>query len=154
MNINVDWILCLAWSLGHALLTALVGRTAVNSAVTYDEFRLDLARSTPHRWIGRCKSCSKALRVDGMLARGRVGNRDEVIVVAGTSAYRTADSGSNVTRVYVACCGGRVKLERVSDTAKLNRPRHECNAKCLASTGPSCECRCKGANHGASAASA
>lgn len=28
--------------------------------------------------------------------------------------------------------------------------KHECNAKCLASTGPTCECSCGGKNHGAS----
>lgn len=27
--------------------------------------------------------------------------------------------------------------------------RHECGPKCMAATGPNCECRCKGANHGA-----
>lgn len=25
---------------------------------------------------------------------------------------------------------------------------HECNAKCVSATGPACECKCRGANHG------
>lgn len=147
-NTAVDWILVLAWSLGHAILTALIGRTAVNAAVTYDAIRLSTGANTAQRWIGRCKACRKAHRVDGVLATGRTDKRDEQIVVSGTRCYRTADQGSNATALFVSCCSSRVKLQRVYDDHKPNRARHECNAKCLASTGPACECKCKGANHG------
>lgn len=157
---NHDWALCLAWSLGHAILTALVGRTAVNVDVTYDALRVYASPGrTEHRWVGRCKACKTASRVDGRIAAGRRTIRgvtlDETIVVSGTSCYRTADQGSNATVLFVSCqCTARVKLQRVFDDRKPNRPRHECNAKCLSSTGPSCECKCKGANHGASASAA
>jgi hypothetical protein len=151
---KVDWILCLAWSLGHAIVTALVGRTAANSAVTYDSFRIGSGTPTAHRWVGRCKTCRKAARVDGFLATGRAGSNREQVVISGTSAYRTADHGSSPTTLFVSCCTSRIKLQRVYDDHKPNRTRHECNAKCLASTGPACECKCKGANHGRSAVAA
>jgi rRNA maturation endonuclease Nob1 len=67
---TADWVVCLAWSLGHATLTALVQRTAVNAAVTFDAFLLGTARESARRWVGRCAACRKAHRVDGMLARG------------------------------------------------------------------------------------
>ena len=38
----VDWKLSLAWSLGHAILTALVDRTAANGDVTYEAILLSL----------------------------------------------------------------------------------------------------------------
>lgn len=147
---SVDWILALAWSLGHAILTALVGRTAVNADVTYETIRTTGSRSpAAYRWIGRCKTCRKAHRVDGMLATGRDGRRHDQIIVAGTDCYMTSCNGTDPTSVWVPCCATRAKLSRVYDDHRPNRPRHECNAKCLASTGPSCECKCKGANHGA-----
>lgn len=150
-NETSDWVLCLAWSLAHAVLTALVGATAVNAAVTYGSIRINLNVGTANRWVGNCKTCRKAHRVDGFLARGRNVVADEQIVVSGNRCYRTADHGSNATVLFVSCCQARVKLQRVYDSSKPNRPRHECNAKCLASTGPACECKCKGANHGAGA---
>lgn len=145
----VDWKLCLAWSLGHAILTALVDRTAANGDVTYEAILLSLGAGSAHRWVGRCRGCRNAHRVDGVLARARLRGRDEMVVVSGARVYRTAEYGSNETVLYVACCEGRVKLERVYDAARAGRKRHECNAKCLASTGPACECRCRGVNHGA-----
>jgi hypothetical protein len=146
---SVDWVLALAWSLGHAILTALVGRTAVNAALTYDAIRLELGgRHAVQRWIGRCSKCRKGHRVDGALAIGRKGGHDEQIVVSGALCYRTADQGGNPTALFVSCCGQRLKLSRVFDGHRPGKPRHECNAKCLNSTGPACECKCKGANHG------
>lgn len=150
----VDPLLCIAWSIGHAILTALVGHTAINVDITYDAIRLNLVRGKDSRWIGRCKTCRKAHRVDGVIAIGRTSKHDDQIVVPGTRCYRTADHGSNPNALFISCCETRVKLQRVYDDAKPSKPRHECNAKCLASTGPACECKCKGANHGSSASAA
>lgn len=150
-NTAIDWVIVLAWSLGHAILTALVGCTAVNAAVTYDSIRLDHGPHKSHRWVGRCKTCRAGHRVDGALARGVRRGAEDQIAISGTRCYLTAERGSNPTALFISCCGQRVKLQRVYDDAKPNKPRHECNAKCLASTGPACECKCKGANHGASA---
>ncbi len=152
---KIDWVLCLAWSLGHAILTALVGRTAVNAHVTFDAVRVTGSRRPEAcRWVGRCKACGTSRRIDGFLAYGRERNADLQIVVAGASAYLTACNGTDPTTLWAPCCDKRVKLSRVYDSHKPNRPRHECNAKCLASTGPACECKCKGANHGRSAVAA
>lgn len=149
-NSAVDWVVALAWSLGHAILTALVGRTAANAAVTYDTIRLDYRAGVAQRWIGRCK-CRTAHKVDGVLARGVLKGAQDQIVVSGALCYRTAEHGTNPTVLFINCeCGQRAKLERVFDSHKPNRPRHECSAKCLNATGPACECKCKGSNHGAS----
>lgn len=151
----VDWVLCLAWSMGYAILTALVGLTAVNAPVTFGCIKLDFGKAKPHRWVGKCRTCRKAHRVDGALARGWLVNHEEQIVVSGSRCYCTGGQGTNATVIFVTCsCETRVKLQRVFDGHKHGRERHECNAKCLASTGPSCECKCKGANHGSSAAAA
>jgi hypothetical protein len=57
--------------------------------------------------------------------------------------------------VYIGTWGGIVIKCRgcgIERDAKLIRgrvnPAHECNAKCLASTGFQCECSCGGKNHG------
>ncbi len=149
-NLNrIDWVLCLAWSLGHAILTALVDRTAVNAfAVTYEQVRLDYGARQTHRWVGGCKKCGKGHRVDGILALGHDGRRVDQVVVSGTKLYLTGCNGTDPTILSVACCDGRVKLQRVYDSHKAGKPRHECNAKCLASKGPACECKCGGKNHG------
>lgn len=146
---KVDWILCLAWGLGHAILTALVNRTAVNAVVAYDQIRMYTGEARSCRWVGACKACRKAHRIDGALATGwRKGHGSDQIVVSGTSCYLVACNGTDPTALWVPCCSARAKLQRVYDHAKAGKPRHECNAKCLASTGPACECKCKGANHG------
>lgn len=47
----------------------------------------------------------------------------------------------------VAACGcGRRGVLR--DVVGKYKPEHVCNAKCMTSSGPSCECSCGGANHG------
>lgn len=149
-NLNrIDWVLCLAWSLGHAILTALVSRTAVNADETYSAIKLTGSRHPEaDRWIGRCKACGKGHRIDGMLARGIRNRGEDQVVVSGTCVYMTGFNGTDPTTLSIQCCSSRVKLGRVYDSHKPNRPRHECNAKCLASTGPACECMCGGKNHG------
>jgi hypothetical protein len=44
------------------------------------------------------------------------------------------------------CCKGH----RKSATVKGVVTEHECDARCMASTGPVCECSCGGKNHGRS----
>lgn len=149
---SIDWVLCLAWSMGHAILTALVDRAPVNAVIAYDAILMNLGSNIPARWVGRCKACELAHRIDGVIARGRTtGRGDAQIIISGTRAYLCADQGTNTSAVSIVCCAKRVKLSRVYDSHKPNRPRHECNAKCLGSTGPACECKCGGANHGSSA---
>lgn len=51
--------------------------------------------------------------------------------------------------ICVACrgCGKPRLAERVIGKRS---ERHECDARCMASKGPNCECSCGGLNHGAS----
>lgn len=47
-------------------------------------------------------------------------------------------------------CGLKLKTRQITDYATgRDETRHECGPKCMSATGPNCECRCKGANHGA-----
>ena len=130
-NTAVDWAIVLAWSLRHAILTALVGRTAVNAAITYDQIRLDPGARKAHRWVGTCKACRRAHRVVGTLASGwRKGHGSDQIVISGTSCYVTAGHGTDATTLWVPCCAARAKLQRVYDSHKPSRPRHECIMAC------------------------
>jgi hypothetical protein len=102
-----------------------------------------------YRFVGRCKRCKTARQlVAYVVSDPKVG----YVTIDTTGIYRAcADLGTNPYKVVAECGDHRVALHRVEDTAKQGKARHECNAKCLASTGPACECKCKGANHGAGA---
>jgi len=106
------------------------------------------------RYVGKCRECGAARKLEGVLCTGRRGAySDQVVVTAAGAVHRCGDNGSNVTIAHVRCGDHWCKVTAVYDAHKPSsrKPRHECNAKCLASTGPSCECKCRGANHGASA---
>lgn len=96
-----------------------------------------------YRWVGRCKGCRAGHKLEGRIVQARRGaHTDTLIDSSGVYYFATSESC-----VKVACsCGGWVPLQRVTEGA--NRSKHECNAKCLAATGPSCDCKCKGLNHG------
>ena len=48
----------------------------------------------------------------------------------------------------IACaCGGHAPGRLIHATTSS---RHKCDARCMAATGPVCNCSCNGANHGAS----
>lgn len=100
------------------------------------------------RWIGRCKTCRTAHKIEGRLATALRGSvADTVILAKDGNILVTGCNGTDHSRVTVACGDHRVTLKRVTEGRKHSK--HECNAKCLASTGPNCDCKCKGANHGA-----
>jgi hypothetical protein len=58
-------------------------------------------------------------------------------------------AGCYLNDTCVACkgCGINRRAEAVRGRFSA---KHKCNAKCLASKGPTCECSCGGKNHGAS----
>ena len=99
----------------------------------------------PRRYTGKCRHCGRplsilaaraALVVDGHHTTGYVDERG-----------RTWKQGRNTLMPVVVCpCGAQATLMEVAGTFD---PGKECNARCMASTGPSCECRCAGLNHGA-----
>lgn len=97
---------------------------------------------TTARYFGKCRACKKA-HVRDFPTIGD--NRLPVVV----SIHAWTDIFDASERGYLRCeCGGSVK----GWTALKARfsAKHECNAKCLSSKGPSCECSCGGRNHGAS----
>jgi|SRR6185312_3079836 len=93
------------------------------------------------RYIAKCKGC-------GCFTSG---------LTAGQDARKSKGDASRGGSVYT-----HVNGSIVLDCRKCGEPRyaklvrgvvstkHECNAKCLSSTGTTCECSCGGKNHGAS----
>ena len=101
------------------------------------------------RWIGRCKTCRATHKIEGRVISARDARRgayDYVILSSDDRVYVTDCLGTDPSRVVIRCGDHRIRLRRVTEGKKHSK--HECNAKCLASTGPNCDCRCKGANHG------
>ena len=113
------------------------------------------------RWIGRCKRCGATHRLEGVVAMGHRGGRstlgitptgtairgDYVIKADDGRVFMSADQGTNPTKVVVPCGDHFCTLTRVREGTK--RSKHECGARCTSATGPQCDCRCKGKNHGA-----
>lgn len=107
------------------------------------------------RFLGKCKGCGTKHGIE----RAETVERRETPTrtVQGlqgwpkvTRFYRLEGSGRfNRPEQYahIPCaCGKSAKLARVVGTFS---EVHKCGAKCLASTGPTCECSCGGKNHGA-----
>jgi hypothetical protein len=76
-----------------------------------------------NRFVGRCP-----------VKRGGCGRK--VAIVAEWAGHK------NVTRCE---CGRVVAVERV--TAGVDSKK-ACNARCMGAVGPSCDCKCRGENHG------
>jgi hypothetical protein len=115
------------------------------------EIAIDLAPFAEHRWIGRCKQCGVARKIEGQLLQApnaRTNERDFVVLSTDDRVYMTDDRGTNPYAVTVRCGDHWHRLRRVTEGKKNSK--HECNARCLASTGPACDCKCKGKNHGSS----
>lgn len=106
------------------------------------------------RYLGTCRRCRGAgrpfvRRVDAVLADGKQwGFR---VTVPGEPERRIHDPRW-LSVQCAACVAAGVNasaachyLQRVEG----RESKHECGAKCLNATGPSCECRCRGLNHGA-----
>lgn len=67
-----------------------------------------------------------------------------------TSVYYDKDGECGCIGEIVVSCRGCGRSRRARLVAGRYNPKHECNAKCMASKGPSCECSCGGKNHGSS----
>lgn len=129
------------------------------SGVSYD--RLSSAGSTlagDHRFIGRCKRCGKTHKLEGQffMAHGRgpgmrssepASRHDLVIRDQYGILWVTGDHGTSTSTVWVPCGDHRCVLHRVMEGRKASK--HECGARCTNATGPNCDCRCRGRNHGA-----
>jgi hypothetical protein len=87
-----------------------------------------------YRYLAKCKACS--------LTTSAMGNPTRA---DGGSAVFVDKTGNN----SVACRGCGQPRRATAVNGKTSH-KHVCGAKCMASTGPSCECSCGGQNHGAS----
>lgn len=131
--------------------------TTINTARTYELGRTFsflpngsqvYSDGVTYRWIGKCKRCSARHKLEGALASAHRGSQGSTVIVTPEGAYDVGCLGSDTSHVTIRCGDHWVNLWRVREGRKHSK--HECNARCLASTGPNCDCRCKGANHGSS----
>lgn len=110
-----------------------------------------------YRFIGRCKKCNKTHKLEGQFcsAHGRgpgtwstepASRHGLVIRDQYGILWETAEHGSSTGTVWVPCDGHHCLLRRVMEGKKASK--HECGARCTNATGPNCDCRCKGKNHG------
>ncbi len=125
----------------------------------FETITTDRSSATEHRWVGRCKKCKTAHQLNGHLAMARAGKHSFGAIVTRDGVYMQDDNGSNCTKVTIPCYGGGrgtpdaksghwCRLQRVFDDGRADSKRTTCGARCLSSTSPSCDCRCRGANHG------
>lgn len=121
--------------------------TSDNARIAYDRLSADPRSRARLRWVGRCKRCGASHRVDGRMLMGhRRGASDHVIRAADGRLLTTSAGGTDVTTVWVPCGDHRCLLRRVTEGTK--RSKHACGARCTSATGPNCDCRCRGENHG------
>lgn len=127
--------------------------TSTNAGIAYDRLSADRGSREIHRWIGRCKKCGATHRVDGRLLMGHAPGRHDLVIRATDGRLLTAaDQGTSVATLWMPCRGEGAErhhclLRRVVEGTK--RSKHQCGARCTSATGPNCDCRCRGANHGA-----
>lgn len=97
------------------------------------------------RWVGRCKGCGAGVKLDGIPV---VDSRGDAAVVSGSLTYGTRVLNTHEIVLVAHECGRWVFCRSVFDGGKQDSKRHNCGAKCTNATGPACDCRCRGANHG------
>lgn len=117
------------------------------------ELGLGAVVPTVGRWIGRCKGCKSAVRVEGVV-RELVGPsaraRAMFAVVGADGLARVSSCYGDYEVVGAACaCGKWTSLRLVVDGGKSDAARHKCGGICRNAKGPNCDCACRGANHGA-----
>lgn len=109
------------------------------------------------RWIGRCR-CGAGLKLEGEPLADAKG--DAAVLGADGLIYTTRVLNTHEVVLVRHACTENVYSDRgmagrwvfcrpVVDGGKPDSKRHTCGARCTNATGPSCDCRCRGANHGA-----
>jgi hypothetical protein len=120
----------------------------------------------PLHFMVRCTSCKTVARLEvparhesKTCTRSALGERGptietykrtvRVVDLGGCLGYLYTTIGAVLAGSRVACwdCGRALRFEQITGVFSA---KHKCNAKCLASKGPQCECSCGGANHGGS----
>lgn len=105
------------------------------------------------RYIAKCRSCGC---VTSALTEGNHCHRDQndAARVGGVFTWTPAKGQplpwpAVAGGLAIACRKCGQPRNAMSVRGKFSA-KHECNAKCVASTGTVCECSCAGKNHGAS----
>lgn len=101
------------------------------------------------RWIGRCKRCGQTHKLEGRLVSAKregLSRHDMAVETSSGDLYTTGSMGTDVVVVPVRCGDHWCNLRLVTEGTK--KSKHECGARCTSATGPNCDCRCRGKNHG------
>ena len=99
------------------------------------------------RFVGKCRRCKTFHKVEGVLVKDfHCKNK----AMCGT---HQADlwKGKWVVTVECTCIDRTTNRRTLVQLAKVFaafESTHECGARCINATGPSCECACRGKNHG------
>lgn len=99
------------------------------------------------RFVGKCPRCKTFHKVEGVLIKDPIYKTQ---VICGT---HRADlwKGKWVVSVECTCIDRTTNSHRQVQLSKVFaafESTHECGARCINATGPSCECACRGKNHG------
>lgn len=135
---------------------------SINFGFTYDRIQPGVILPGVHRWIGRCKKCGATHQVAGELVNAwapeqkytkgtltgstRSARSDYVVKSTDGLIYTMNGGGGDVSKLPVPCNDHWAFLRRVTEGTK--KSKHECGARCTSATGPNCDCRCRGKNHG------
>lgn len=127
----------------------------------FAEIRVPAEGAKLERWVGCCKACKAAVRLEGTatMARERVySGAGEytasaqgftlTAVIAGERVYTTRVLNDHALVIVRCPCSAFAAARRVYDGGKPDSKRHVCGARCTGATGPACDCKCRGANHG------
>jgi hypothetical protein len=98
------------------------------------------------RWVGRCKGCRAPVNLEGTPVYDCRG--DAAVLGSDGLVYNTRVLNSHEIALVAHTCGRWVFTRPVVDGGKPDSKRHVCGSRCTSATGPNCDCRCKGVNHG------
>lgn len=137
-------------ALTNGIASALTGVTVPDSGERVLRVSTGRTGSRPRNYLGKCKACGAkhaavdAVRINVAYQDARhTDTRHDYAIADATRIYMSRDGGGKFAK---RCdCGKTVSLTGVRGVFK---PEHVCNAKCMSSTGPACECSCGGRNHG------
>lgn len=142
----------IAYLVAGTMYEAPTGVTRSGAFAATVEYVALLPGRAPANYVGRCKRCRKGVAVvDAVRGTSRLNTKDRrcdlVLADQAGRIYQAADHGTNPCAYWAPCkCGGWVVVKHVAGSVT----DHVCGAKCMASTGPNCDCSCGGRNHGRS----
>ena len=96
-----------------------------------------------HRFVGKCRRCKAPISVLAQMTK--IGESPWQVYMTDTGERLKTSNLTQGPIVVCKSCGGPVHPKEVRGVYKASEA---CGAKCQNATGPSCECSCKGMNHG------